>query len=95
MQNQYNGWANWETYNVALWISNDDFIYDCFRKVVKAILRPCEGSGCQNACCLVTLYDLVILLLDLTTKTTPDSVPFSSHLLDRKSLNELLRGMAE
>jgi len=23
----YNDWANWETWNVALWLQNDEFIY--------------------------------------------------------------------
>ena len=23
----FNGWANWETWNVALWLQNDEFIY--------------------------------------------------------------------
>jgi hypothetical protein len=27
METTFNGWANWETWNVALWIGNDEFIY--------------------------------------------------------------------
>jgi len=28
----YNGWANWETWNVALWIQNDERTYNLAQK---------------------------------------------------------------
>ena len=28
----YNGWANWETWNVALWLQNDEAMYNVARQ---------------------------------------------------------------
>jgi hypothetical protein len=28
----YNGWANWATWNVALWFGNDEGLYETYRR---------------------------------------------------------------
>ena len=30
----YNGWANYETWNAALWIGNDEFLYNTAKACV-------------------------------------------------------------
>ena len=35
MQTTYNGWTNYETWNVALWISNDEFLYNTAQACVE------------------------------------------------------------
>ena len=32
MEKEYNGWANYETWNVALWIGNDEGLYNLARE---------------------------------------------------------------
>lgn len=36
----YNGWANYETWNVALWIGNDEFLYN----TAKACVTYCNDN---------------------------------------------------
>ena len=33
----YNGWANYETWNVALWMGNDEFLYNTARACVEFV----------------------------------------------------------
>ena len=42
MCEKYNGWANYETWAVALWIDNDQSSYNYWRDVSKVAL---QGSG--------------------------------------------------
>jgi len=37
---QYNGWTNYETWNVALWINNDEFLYN----TAKACVEFCDDN---------------------------------------------------
>ena len=52
----YNGWANWETWNVALWIQNDESLYwaaksDCtsYQQLV-ALLYDCGSTETPDGC---------------------------------------------
>ena len=34
---QYNGWSNWETWNLALWIGNDETTYYRFQSFLEKL----------------------------------------------------------
>jgi hypothetical protein len=35
MDNTYHGWKNWATWNVALWLGNDEWLYKLSRRFVR------------------------------------------------------------
>ena len=76
----YNGYKNWETWNVALWIGNDEFLYglaqgcESYSDFCDALREVCEGS----------------LAIE-----TPDGVAWNDSSLDFDRLDELVREESE
>ena len=72
----YNGWKNFETWNVALWLGNDEGLYNMARRY---------GRG------LHPYGTLTYALLQCGVKETPDGVSYGHPKLDREALNEMLQ----
>ena len=72
----YNGWKNYETWNVTLWIGNDESMY---RQV----------SGLVNS--KVTQWsDVARVLSTLFGDKTPDGVAWNDPTIDANRMNEYL-----
>lgn len=76
----YNGWKNYETWNVNLWLCNDENLYNLVVNYGKE----------------VTYRDFAeqYLMLMLGSTTTPDGVAWLDESLDFDALDESLEEMA-
>ena len=75
----YNGYANYETWNVALWIQNDEWMYN----TAKACVEYCSDNE--------TPYDKFIRCMSNVEKyTTNDNVRWDSDAVDFEEINEVL-----
>jgi hypothetical protein len=82
MSNNYNGWKNYETWNVALWIENDEGLYHVarefkhvgYRGFVQA-LRECSSADVP---------------LNISFQT-PDGVAWNDSGLDIEALDNMLK----
>ena len=75
----YNGWSNYETWNAALWIGNDEFLYN----TAKACVTYREG--------LESVWDRFIRCMNNCENfTTGDGVRWDDSNIDADEMNEML-----
>lgn len=70
----YNGWKNWETWNVILWIGNDEGLYN-FARECGSYERFCEGLKEVSEGRPIAFQ-------------TPDGVSWNDSGLDREAIDE-------
>jgi len=88
-QKEYNGWTNYETWNVALWIGNDEGLYEIALELANEP-KPYEafiaymrelGEDCGD-------YKITISV------ETPDKVAWADSGINRDELDEMIRESA-
>jgi len=77
----YNGWANRSTWNVMLWLDNDEAMYHGYVAAVKRVL----ANGHK-----LTAGRAKAIALDVIGETTPDNVNVTAKCIDWKAIAEAM-----
>ena len=75
----YNGWKNRQTWNVALWVQNDEGLYNTAIAYLQASKRR--------------TWHGFIAFAGLSHERTPDGIAYLGTRLDYRALNGMLRDM--
>ena len=82
----YNGWKNYETWNVTLWLQNDEVMYELACLYVKTA----KHSKIKN------IYDSMIPALEINfSKITPDGVRWMDPKICTAEVDRMLAELAE
>ena len=73
----YNGWKNYETWNVALWIGNDEGLYN----EAKMIARRHSRYPYQEFCAFMESCEM---------QSTPDGVRWMDGKIDEERMDEMI-----
>jgi hypothetical protein len=82
VEEKYNGWKNYSTWNVSLWIGNDEQLY----RSACEFVRKYKGKA---------VYPQFIRSMGLEHDKTPDGVKWISTTLDYPALNKMMRELVE
>jgi hypothetical protein len=77
--NTYNGWKNRQTWNVSLWLNNDEGVY---REAVSFMNKHPQSKH---------PYSLFIRASGRADYQTPDGIKWLSTRLDYPRLNEMMK----
>lgn len=83
MSESYNGWKNRQTWNVSLWINNEEWLYNAARNYA------IQNKGKSK------LYAGFIKSMGMENDRTPDRIGYLTNVLDYKALNEMMLELAE
>ena len=78
----YNGYKNYSTWNVSLWINNDEDLYFAAVNFMKGY------TGARP-------YVKFIHSMHLQNERTPDNIKWISTCLDYKALNEMMKELTD
>ena len=73
---KYNGWWNYETWNLKLWLDNDEVTYNMVKKKAKALIKKHEGDHIEDAATELKKFNTAELdLADWLKEYTLDNMP--------------------
>lgn len=83
MTDTYNGWANHSTWNVILWMSNDEFLYNTAKACVEFRQGDDSVYGCFKRC-----------MSNIERHTTGDGVRWDDTSIDVEEVEALMFDLA-
>ncbi|MFA7662775.1 MAG: hypothetical protein WCX88_02555, partial [Patescibacteria group bacterium] len=89
-QQKYNGWKNYETWNIALWMQNDETLY---REAV-AFVKHLSGEYASDTQRRHP-YSAFIKAYGVQNHKTGDGVRYDNRKADRAELDAMLRELVE
>jgi len=82
----YNGWANYETWNAALWIGNDEFLYNTARACV-TYAEDGESVWSKFQRCMMEGQ------IGRFLGATGDGVAWNHNAIDAAEMEEMMRDL--
>ncbi len=81
----YNGWKNYETWNVTLWLQNDELLYT----LAYNNSRACKKYGKKFT------YNKFLPILECISQATDDGVKWNDPKIDAAAVDRMLAELAE